>query len=324
MINGATEDFGSLTRWAGRLDRGDQDRLLLALANLLGGEPLGPRSRELFESLLPQLARDAEADTRRELVHRLSVANWAPAALVEELSSDPDGHAQLLLARSPVLSEAAAATLVARGGPEVRLALGTNLQVSMDAETLDGLIESSRRSAALRAPLARRPDLSADQAARLASWSSPPLRRALAARFGLETLPARPEPVEETAARVVEKLGRSGRLTPDYALSALRRGRLDLFQQAMATLSGVPADVLHRASQSEDPADLALACAAVGVDRAVFPEILREVRATNGGRPAEAPGAAAAVIAAFARPQGDAAAALRAGHERRAARWGAG
>jgi uncharacterized protein (DUF2336 family) len=176
----------------------------------------------------------------------------------------------------------------------------------------------------LRAPLARRPDLTEGQAARLAGWSSPDLRRALAGRFALPPTTARVEIEGETTRRLVEKLGRTGRLTPDYALSALRRGRLGVFEQAMAVLGGVPAEAVRGAAEADDPARLALACAAVGLDRAAFPEVLREVRAFNNGRPAEAPAAADAVIAALARRPNEAASALRAGHDRRAARWAAG
>lgn len=315
----ADEELATLTRWAGGLGRADQDRLLLALANVLASEPLGSRSRRLFEALLPTLAEGADLETRRELAARLVQAPWAPDALLEQLAAEDDPGLQLLVARSPALSSAAADLLIEHGAPEVLLALVSN-SARLGPESLGRLVEASRRQAALRAPLSRRPDLDSDQAARLAAWSSPPLRRELARRFGLTEVARPPEREAETARRVVEKVGRSGRLTPAYAFTALRQGRLRVFQQALATLGGVPADAVLEASQADDPAPLALACAATGVDRAIFPDILREVRALNGGRPGETP-AAAQVIAAFQRRPSDAAEALRSAHARRTARW---
>ncbi|MDP8916943.1 MAG: hypothetical protein M3M95_07070, partial [Pseudomonadota bacterium] len=77
-MTSSAEEVANLTRWAAGLGRDDQDRLLLALANLLSSARLGARSRELFDSLLPALGAYADAAARRELALRLSDAPWAP------------------------------------------------------------------------------------------------------------------------------------------------------------------------------------------------------------------------------------------------------
>lgn len=316
------DEVETLTRWAAGLDRADQDRLLLWLANLLAGQ-LGPRSRALFDALLPELAEHADPEVRSELLHRIAEASWAPAPLFDILAADADPAAALLLARAPGLSERAAGVLSAGPGSDVAQALAGNRRARLGPETLDRLVELSRGSVALRAPLARRGDLSPEQARRLSAWCGPSLRRALAARFD-QAEPPRTGAGPDTARRLVEKLRRSGRLTPDYALAALRRGRLQVFEEALASLGDLELETVRKAGRADTPASLALACAAVGVDRAVFAEVLREVRAANDGLPADDPGGSGAVIAAFARSPAEAARVLRADEARREARWGRG
>ncbi|MGC4107188.1 MAG: hypothetical protein QM753_12750 [Thermomicrobiales bacterium] len=53
----------------------------------------------------------------------------------------------------------------------------------------------------------------------------------------------------------------------------------------MATLGRFEPSQVQRAINSDRPELLALACAAVGIDRSVFPTILTLVRELNGGRP---------------------------------------
>jgi len=319
------DEVALLTGWASGLEREDADRLLLALANLLGSGPPGPRTRALFERLLPALAEDAHAETRAELARRLLQARWAPAALLERLAAEADEGLGVVLARCPALEGGAAVLLLERSSGAVALALAANTGARLGREALDRLAAAARRRPALRALLAVRPDLEREQARTLAGCGSPSLGRTLAARFGLELTPPLAEVEPEAARTLVEKLRAADRLTPGSALSALRRGRLGVFQQAVAALGGLPPEMLVTAGEAEDPVPLALACAAGGVDRAVFPEILQGVRALNGARPCgDDQAAARGVLAAFARPPAEAAEALRLGHARRAARRAAG
>lgn len=318
------DEIAILTRWAAALDRTDQDRLLLALANVVASEHLRPRAQLLFEALMPALAADADPRIRRETAHRIAPASWSPAALVSSLASDADYDTQLLLARSSALDGETVELFLDRAVPDILLVVASNRTAALKAEQLDRLIEAARYQAALRGALAHRRELEPEQARRLAAWVSPPLRRVLARRFDLSDQPEAPEMEPVEAQRLVDKIDRAGRLSTGYALRALRQGRLGLFEQTIAALGGVSDDLVRHAKEADDPFPLALACAAGGVDRAVFPEVLREVQTLNSGRPPDAPTASAGVIGAFARTRGDAAEALRAGHARRSARWSAG
>ena len=85
--------------------------------------------------------------------------------------------------------------------------------------------------------------------------------------------------------RLVAKLEAAGQLRPGHLLRALKEGRLTLFLTALATLGRFDRNHVLRAVNSDRPELLALACAAVGIDRSVFPTILEMVRDLNGGLP---------------------------------------
>ena len=316
------DDEIAVTRWAYALAPAERGRLLLTLANVLAAEDIGdrPRARALLDALLPALAAEAEPGTRSELAHRLVPAAWAPEALLLDLAFDPELDLGPVLARAEALPAGGAARLAAEGGAEVRLALAR--RPALASEALDVLLAAARREPALRAVLARRPDLSPEQAGRLQAVAGPALARELASRYDLPPAPPS-EPDVEADVRLLDKLDRAGRLTPSYAVAALRRGRLQLFEQAVARLGGVDPSAVEQAVTTDRASALALACAASGIDRAVFPTVLREVAGLTG-RPAYSRSAGAEVAAAFRRPPAEAARVLRSRARRQAARWKAG
>ena len=77
----------------------------------------------------------------------------------------------------------------------------------------------------------------------------------------------------------------AGQLRPGYLIRALREGRLGLFAGALAILGRFDAAHVRATLDSDRPELLALACAAVGIDRSVFPDILEMTRTLNDGRP---------------------------------------
>ena len=86
--------------------------------------------------------------------------------------------------------------------------------------------------------------------------------------------------------RLIAKLESAGQLRPGYLVRALKEGKLSLFMSAMSSLGGFSVVDLKRACGAPDPELLALACAAVSIDRSAFPDVLMMVRELNEGRPA--------------------------------------
>lgn len=217
---------------------------------------------------------------------------------------------QIEVARRPGLGAPVVAAILKRGEPAVLAALAGNTTAELSADDMRRLVELARQVAALRAPLSRRPELTSELALHLYVWVGQALRQALAERFRLDPaeiakalaasvaeahggapdgaglmVVARDGEREAMERRLIDKLHAAGQLRPGYLVRALREGRLSLFATTLAMLGRFEADQVRRAIDSDRPELLALACAAVGIDRSVFPSILHMVRELNGGRP---------------------------------------
>jgi len=219
---------------------------------------------------------------------------------------------QIEVARRPKLGPPVVSAILQQGEPAVLTALAGNLSTHLSPADMRRLVDASRRIASLRSPLVRHPQLTPDLAHELYVWVGQALRQALAGRFrlDLEALdkalgeavreahggqpfePAAAQPAwgrdddrEEMERRLIAKLDAAGQLRPAYLLRALREDKLSLFIAGLCALGSFQPDEIRRAIASERPELLGLACAAVGIDRSVFPTILDLVRKLNGGRP---------------------------------------
>jgi uncharacterized protein (DUF2336 family) len=218
---------------------------------------------------------------------------------------------QMEVARRPHLGGEVVAAILQQGEPAVLTALAGNTTAELSDDDMRQLVGAARQIAALRTPLSRHPKLSSDLALQLYIWVGQSVRRALADRFRLDSpaldkalaetlrdahggrtaerqgllVVARDGEREEMEQRLIEKLHAAGQLRAGYLVRALREGRLTLFSAALAMLGRFEHDHIRRAIDSDRPELLALACAAVGIDRSVFPTILEMVRQLNAGRP---------------------------------------
>ena len=223
---------------------------------------------------------------------------------------------QIEIARRPRLGAAVVGAILDQGCPEVLSALVGNTEADVGPLAMERLVAFSQTLAGLRAPLSRHPRLTLDLGATLYAWVGEALRRSLSARFAVEGrafeqavasavqeaqgAPGETPALAERAAmdrRVVEKLKAGDQLRPGLLLRSLRDGKLTLFGIALAELGEFTADQVRTALDADTPELLALACAAVGVDRSAFPSILALLRPLNHGRPGvgEAQGLNAAV-----------------------------
>lgn len=234
---------------------------------------------------------------------------------------------QIEVARRPGLASPVVSAILQQGEPAVLTALAGNVQTALGPEDMAMLVKAARRVAALRSPLVRRPELTDDLALQLYVWVGQALRQALTTRFRLdpaaleaalgqavgETHAGAPgaDPTadaivweqdderEEMERRLISKLVAAGQLRPGYLLRALREGKLSLFAGALATLGDFPPEMVRRALDGEQPEHLALACAAVSIDRSAFPTILELVRELNGGQPGGGAEGTRRALAAF-------------------------
>lgn len=218
---------------------------------------------------------------------------------------------QIEVARRPHISGRVADAIIDRGEPASLTALAGNKTAEVSDDSLGRLVEQSRRIAALRAPLTRHPRLNDALATQLYQWVGQSLREAIGERFrvdesklseALDSIvrpapPALAEPLgiapadvtdpEEMERRLVAKLQSSGQLRAGFLIRAVREQRLSLFEHGIAALGGFPITHIRAAIVRPSPDALFLACAAVGIDRAVFPAVLDEIRKLNGGWPGD-------------------------------------
>lgn len=216
---------------------------------------------------------------------------------------------QIAVARRPGISGRVADAVIDRAEPAVLMALTTNRTAEISVEGVRRLVEHSRRIAALRGPLTRHPLLTEALAEQLYQWVGTALRQALAARFtvdenalasavqesvaaavgGEDAPPAAEDPAErdERERRLVDKLQSAGQLRAGLLIRAARERRLGLFAHGLAALGGFSIGQVRTALSAPTPEALYYACAAVGIDRAVFPTLLVEIRKLNDSLPGD-------------------------------------
>jgi uncharacterized protein (DUF2336 family) len=232
---------------------------------------------------------------------------------------------QIEVARRPHLSAEVVTAILKAAEPAVMTALACNHSAEIGPAEMEELVHAAREIASLRSPLARHPRLTGELALQLYAWVGQALRQSLADRFRLDPklmdtalaqsiteahagaptarsareASARDGEREAMEARLIEKLHAAGQLRPGYLVRALQEGRLSLFAIALATLGRFEIEHVRRVLDSERPELLGLACAAVGIDRSVFPSILEMARSLNDGRPGGGMDGAKKAIGAF-------------------------
>lgn len=216
---------------------------------------------------------------------------------------------QICVARRPQISGRITDAVIDRGIPAVLTALATNRTAQISGEGFRRLVDHSRRIAALRGPLSRHPRLTEALAEQMYHWVGSALRESISSRFQVderalgaavydavegvmrkqrpkEILADTPER-EEMERRLVAKLQAAGQLKPAMLIRAAREQRLSLVVHGLAALSGFTVHQIRQALRSPTPEALYYACASVGIDRAVFPTLLAELRTLNNGLPGE-------------------------------------
>lgn len=81
--------------------------------------------------------------------------------------------------------------------------------------------------------------------------------------------------------RLIDKLQSAGQLRAGLLIRAVREKRLSLFVHGLAAIGGFTVGQVRTALSASTPEALYYACAAVGIDRAVFPTLLVELRRLN-------------------------------------------
>jgi len=234
-------------------------------------------------------------------------------ALIRLLTEASLAH-RLEVAQRPRLSATVVEAVIDQAEPAVLTALAGNVTAEITPVAMSRLVEHARTISALGAPLAAHPRLNSELAEALYLWVGQALRGAIVARFDVDAAAldaaiasamSEPAPPRHTGpdvaeVKLVDKLASAGQLKAGYLLRVLKDHQLGLFEAALAKLGAFQVSDIHKAVVSQDrPELLALACAAVGIDRSAFPSILEMVRQCNDGLPGGGGEGARRAISAF-------------------------
>lgn len=247
---------------------------------------------ELFDEVILRLCRDVERRARAELADRLADIGNAPRKVVRDLAFDEAiqvagpvlersprlaeedlvaiarEHGQdhlLALSRRPELSGGVTDVLVERGDERVARAVAENGGAKVSDHGFARLLERARTDSDLSGRLRRRPDLPAEDLARMMEFARAKVRETLKQEFGgiVEQVvnaaveqaakalaepepPALPESVAGAVAAVERKAESVGVIEDDVA-EWIKSGRIEEALAAIAHLADMPVDTVLRA-----------------------------------------------------------------------------
>jgi uncharacterized protein (DUF2336 family) len=189
--------------------------------------------------------------------------------------------------------------LVRSENESVLMALVRNVTARISDASYKTLVEKSRALTGLQEPLVHRPDLPPQLASSMCDWVSDALKtyittnykiapdRLDAALSGAGTIvksePAGPnDPPADSANKLIEKLAASGQLKAGFLMRVLSQGQTDLFDLAFSRLVGTDLSSFRAKFYDGGARIVALACRAVGIDRAVFATVFNLSRQARG------------------------------------------
>jgi uncharacterized protein (DUF2336 family) len=240
--------------------------------------------------LIETLASD-DIEVARPIIAASPLLN--DAALIRLVTEATLAH-RIEVAQRPRISAGVVGAVIDQAEPAVLTALAGNVTAEITPPCMSRLVQHARTIVALGAPLAAHPRMNAELAEALYLWVGQSLRTAIVARFEVDAAaldtalaasmadapraPRRNGP-DVSELKLVDKLATAGQLKTSYLMRVLKDHQLGLFEAALAKLGGFRVEDVHRAAGSKDrPEMLALACAAVELDRSVFPTLLELVR----------------------------------------------
>jgi len=293
--------------------------IYLAVASLYRaqGPMLSERERGLMREILHRLTGDVEMAIRISLAEKLADDADAPLDLILLLCDDRIEVARPLILRSrklsdedllrliadadearaaacaerPDIGEPVTSELVKSNSESVLMALVRNVTARIAKPAFETLVEKSKALPTLQEPLVQRRDLPSTLAHRMCEWVSDALKTHIVRNY--DVAPAAvddaakkiQEPQDENlsaAAKLVDKLAAAGQLRAGFLLRVLTQGQLDLFETAFAKLLNLDMTNLRRVLYDQGPRSVALACRAVGIDRAVFSTVFDLSRKGRG------------------------------------------
>lgn len=278
------------------------------------GELLSDRERSLMFGILRSVVRDVESSIRGAVGRQLAGLPDAPVDLVKVLANDNIEVAYPVLTESGVLrdaelievishrsmehqlavairhsvSENVSQALVETGNERVVVTLLKNENAQISQNTMEYLVEQSKRVDTFQEPILQRKELDPDLAQRMFLWVSAALREYILDNYDLdkdvvddllEQVAHQDPPVNENerakikAKELAEVLANKGMVTPEMLISALTQGEVSLFIALFCRLTGLRDYLARRLLFEPGGEGLAICSKAVGLTADEFKQI---------------------------------------------------
>ncbi len=309
MVASPAETLAQLARLK---DPGQRQQLALGVTDLCVAQPLSPTAEPVAGELLVTLTKQVPTDSKKAVAEKLSVCDWAPHAAIKHLAFEEIEVASVIikkskrltdqdmveiaklgsvdhrthLARRPNLAVKVTDSLSEPAEPAVLRALANNDTAEISDKTLSTCLTASKDNLKLREALARRHDISNEYATQLAIMLPENWREELYRRFGLDkdaveklaveaALGSASDDKDKLAEKAVNEAADAGKLSGEFALTALKSGDLALFDHAIARLCDVKTSQWRVALAMGGVRAAAMACQAAALDRTAYPVVHR-------------------------------------------------
>ncbi|HEU0096070.1 MAG TPA: DUF2336 domain-containing protein [Rhizomicrobium sp.] len=290
-----------------RLTRDVEMAIRVALAQRLCEDTTAPHD-------LIMLLVDDSIEVARPLI--LNSPLLTEADMLRLIAEAGIGHQEAVAGRARIGIPVTDA-LASSENETVLMALVRNATAKISTGSYERLVQKSRALSGLQEPLIKRPDLPPQLASNMCGWVSDALKSYIItnyrmapksvdavltdARAALSREPAAPrEQPLDSAQKLIEKLATSGQLKAGFLMRVLSQGQTDLFDLAFARLLNLELEIFRKCFYEQGARNVALACRAAGIDRAVFPTVFNLSRQGRGMSAALTASDTAGANAAFA------------------------
>jgi uncharacterized protein (DUF2336 family) len=258
----------------------------ISLAERLAGDPDAPQD-------LIYLLADDRIEVARPVILRSRLLT--DADLLKFIASASEAH-HAAIAERPNIGEPVTETLAKSNAESVLVALVRNVTAHIAKHTFETLVEKSKAIASIQEPLAHRGDLPPVLATKMCEWVSEALKTHIVANYKVSPVAVgravdqavddvefkSSERQPENAQKLIDKLAGAGQLRTGFLLRVLNQGQMDLFDLAFARLLSMTPVAMREALYKSSPKTVAIACRAVGIDRAVFATLFSLSRSAHG------------------------------------------
>ncbi len=288
---------------------------------------LSERQRAQMYGILETVINDIEVSVRQAVAGRLALMDDVPRNLVSKLANDEINVAFPILSKSGLLrdenlieviklrteehmlaitmrkfvSESVSDAIVETGREPVIISLLKNANARISTNTMEYLVEQSRRVDSFQEPILNRDELDPDLAKKMFLWVSAALRQHIVEHFDLDRATV-DELLEQATAEEVAATGRGqkkkvkeladalrdeGLVTVEMLTTALREGEVPLFIALFAQVSKLREHLIQRLVFEQGGEGLAIACRGIGMSENEFIELYEFCHLAKAGTKAE-------------------------------------